>query len=221
MPWWSAAASGKPRGNGKRKGAGTAILRFVLEFTCRQFKPHNSGSLSCCFLLSALKRNGGTHGVPIPLPSCSHRPSIGLRFSSVCKLTSTRTTTGQPKRLSAQFCVFRRERKLNGQVSGSSPSVKEGTRSSDQGTSSYRRSSCSLRQRHIRREKEPEACPSQLGHGLRLPKERVGQGSEKTQVLRIRQFPCGESENSRQLHERRSPPRKKRWARVKAGKKTA
>jgi hypothetical protein len=163
-------------------------------------------AVSCC---PHLRQWGDSWGA-YSLPSCSHRPSIGLRFSSVCKLTSTRTTTGQPKRLSAQFCVFRRERKLNGQVSGSSPSVKEGTRSSDQGTSSYRRSSCSLRQRHIRREKEPEACPSQLGHGLRLPKERVGQGSEKTQVLRIRQFPCGESENSRQLHERRSPPRKKR-----------
>jgi hypothetical protein len=65
MPWWSAAASGKPRGNGKRKGAGTAILRFVLEFTCRQFKPQLRIAF-LLFLLSALKRIGGTHGVPIP-----------------------------------------------------------------------------------------------------------------------------------------------------------
>jgi len=54
------------------------------------------------------------------------------------------------------------------------------------------------------------SCRCQLGHGLRLPKERDGQKSERKRPNRTRSFQSGVSERSRHLREGRSPLRKER-----------
>ena len=73
---------------------------------------------------------------------------------------------------------------------------------------SVRRSQLSAR--HTEGGGSPGGCRCQLGHGLRLPKERDGQKSERKRPNRTRSFQSGVSERSRHLREGRSPLRKER-----------